>query len=65
MNLFVALFSLAVIYVVSVQKEYALPYKALLILGGERDFSIGTDGKKKTFSMARENEFSATKKKAI
>ena len=39
--MFVALFSLAVIYVVSVQKEYALPYKALLILGGERDFSIG------------------------
>ena len=61
MNLFVALFSLAVIYVVSVQKEYALPYKALLILGGERDFSIGRMARRRLFRW-RKRIFSHEKK---
>ena len=60
LNLFVALFSLAVIYVVSVQKEYAPPYEALLITGGERFFDL-TDARRNFFDG--ENEFSATKKK--
>ena len=59
--MFVALFSLAVIYVVSVQKEYALPYKALLILGGERDFSIGRMARRRLFRW-RKRIFSHEKK---
>lgn len=68
MNLFVALFSLAVIYVVSVQKEYIrTAYIALLLIEEEREIfrSDGRQEERRTFLMMCENEFSATKKKAI
>lgn len=65
MNLFVALFSLAVIYVVSVQKEYVRPYlSAFNNRRRERFFDLTTDGKKKKNFFDGENEFSATQKKA-